>query len=110
MLRGGSVRVRLAFAVVLVVGMGTGVAHAAGPATLMDAVKAGDHKAVEVQLAKKADVNIADADGTTALQWAVRADDLSMTGRLLQAGAKVGEKNLFGVSALFLAAENGNPA
>ena len=38
-------------------------------------------------LEKKADVNAPQVDGTTALHWAVRANDLEMTDLLLKAGA-----------------------
>ena len=73
-----------------------------------DAVKAGNRQAVQRLLAQKADVNAAEADGTTALHWAVRADDPAMVALLIGAGADVTVLNRLGVTALSLAAANGN--
>ena len=61
-------------------------------------------------LKQPAEVNAADADGTTPLHWAVRADDLDLSTRLLQAGASVKAANRYGVTPLSLAAVNGNAA
>jgi len=58
---------------------------AAGSAEVAKAVRAGNAAAVRALLAKKADVNAPEADGTTALHWAVRANDLA-TAQLLQIG------------------------
>ena len=55
-----------------------------------------------------AGVNAAEADGTTALHWAVRADDTSRVMQLLQAGASATASNRYGVTPLSLAALNGN--
>ena len=80
----------------------------AGP--LLDAVKAGNREAVRALLKNHAEVNAAEADGTTPLHWAVRADDLEMSQWLLQAGANAKAVNRNGVTPLSLAATNGNPA
>ena len=61
-------------------------------------------------LKQPAEVNAADPDGTTPLHWAVRADDLDLATRLVQAGATVRVANRYGVSPLSLAALNGNAA
>jgi len=82
----------------------------AGDARLVDAVKSGDKPTALALLKQKIDVNSAEPDGTTALQWAVRQDDLDLTGRLLRAGADVKLANRYGVTALYLACLNGNPA
>ena len=86
--------------------------QAAGPggSPLIDAVKSGDHAAMRRLLAQKADVNAAEADGTTALHWAVRADDRTAVTLLLKAGAKPGTPNRYGVSPMRLAAINGSVA
>jgi len=81
---------------------------AAAPATLIEAVKAGDRAAVSRLLAAKADVSATEADGTTALHWAVRADDEQVTTQLVRAGADVKAANRYGVTPLTLAAESGN--
>ena len=55
-------------------------------------------------------MNAPEADGTTALHWAVRADDLETTRLLLGAGARADPANRYGVTPLSLAALNGNAA
>ncbi|HSU89272.1 MAG TPA: ankyrin repeat domain-containing protein, partial [Terriglobia bacterium] len=64
--------------------------------------------AVRSLLQKKADVNAAQVDGTTALHWAVRADDVEMADLLIRAGANVSAANREGVMPMQLAAINGN--
>ena len=59
---------------------------------------------------KHADVNAAEADGTTALHWAVHRDDLETVDLLLAAGANRGRPTRYGVTPLHLAATNGNAA
>lgn len=77
---------------------------------LAEAVKAGDRVTALALLQQKVDVNIAEADGTTALDWAVREDDMDMADRLIRAGADVKSANRYGVSPLSLACVNGDPA
>jgi ankyrin repeat protein len=77
---------------------------------LIDAVKSGNHEAVQSLLKNRALVNAPEPDGTTPLQWAVRADDLPMVQVLLSAGANAKAPNRYGVTPLELAAINGNPA
>jgi ankyrin repeat protein len=55
-------------------------------------------------------VNVAEADGTTALDWAVRADDLETARLLLAAGANPSVANRYGVRPLSIAATNANAA
>jgi ankyrin repeat protein len=78
---------------------------------LIDAVKSGNRDAVVALLKKPggtADVNAREADGTTALHWAVRSDDGPIVQRLLAAGARADAANRYGVTPLSLAAANGN--
>jgi ankyrin repeat protein len=75
---------------------------------LADAAEKRDWPAVLSQLKAKADVNSPQADGTTALHWAVHHDDLATTKALLAAGANVSAANNYGVPALSLACVNGN--
>jgi uncharacterized protein len=77
---------------------------------LAEALKAGDRKAVQILLKQGADVNAADPDGTTPLQWAVRGDDIDTVQILLRRGANPKVANRYGVTPLSLAAGNGNPA
>jgi len=75
--------------------------------TLIDAVKAGDRAAIRT-LATRNTVNTAEADGMTALHWAVRADDADAVQLLIRAGANASAANRYGITPLSLAATNGN--
>src|SRR5688572_33076094 len=82
---------------------------AASEPALVDVVKSGGDTAVVRGLLKRGtDVNAAEADGTTALHWAVHRDDLNMVALLIGAGANARATNRYGVSPLSLAATNGN--
>lgn len=81
----------------------------AAESKLADAVEHQDLQTARALLAQKADVNLTQADGTTALMWAVRQDDFDLVDRLLRLGARVDPVNRYGVSALSLACENSNP-
>ena len=69
-----------------------------------------DSSAVRALIAKKADVNAAQPDGTTALHWAARWDDLETAGVLIRAGADAKVANHDGATPMFLAAQNGSAA
>jgi ankyrin repeat protein len=84
--------------------------YAAGPATLVDAVRFGDRAAALEMIAKGVDVNAASPDGSTALGWAVQRDDLDLVQRLLKAGAKVNVRNENGASPMSVALPIGNAA
>jgi ankyrin repeat protein len=78
---------------------------------LADAVKAGNRAAVRELLKKPAgavDVNAREVDGTTALHWAVRTNDVETAEMLLAAGARANVANRYGITPLWLAATNGN--
>src|SRR5580692_4037207 len=79
-------------------------------ASLIDVVKSGDKVALRALIQKKADVNAAEADGSTALQWASYRDDLESADLLIRAGAKVNAANDLGVTPLWPASENGSSA
>jgi len=86
-------------------------AHAAVAADgLVQAAGRGDFATVRDLLRRGTDINATDADGTTALHWAVRADDLETADALVRAGASVGIAARLGVTPIYLAAENGNAA
>jgi ankyrin repeat protein len=86
-------------------------ASAAASFPLIDAVRAGDRARVRVLLKQQpAALKHAEADGTTALHWAVRADDREMVRLLLTAGADVTAATRDGVTPLALAAINGSPS
>jgi len=77
---------------------------------LVDAVKTGDKATALALLQQKADVNATEPDGTTALDWAVRQDDIEMADKLIRAGADAKAANRYGVTPLSLACINGNAA
>lgn len=91
----------------LIVVLSAGIA-AAGRPPLVEAVKSGDHTALRALLQKKTDVNIAEADGTTALHWASHRDDLESVQLLLRAGANVNAANDLGATPLWIACETGS--
>lgn len=88
---------------------GVPVFGAAGSASVVNAAKEGNFAAVKALVAQKADVNVAEPDGMTALHWAVRADDLPTVQLLLRAGANVNASSRYGMTPLLFAAENGDP-
>ena len=80
----------------------------AGNSPLADAAMNGDRMAVEALIQQKANVNAAQADGATALQWAVYRDDLEMAGDLIAAGADIKLANREGATPMYLAALHGS--
>ena len=85
-----------------------GMVHAASD--VADAAMKGDKAAVRALIERKANVNQPQVDGTTALHWAVRADDLETADLLLHAGANPSAANRDGATPLLLAGINGNAA
>ena len=75
---------------------------------LVDAIKAGDRAAALALLQQKVNVNLAEADGTTALHWAVEQEDFDLVDRLVKAGAKVNAMNDYGATPMSEAALSGN--
>jgi ankyrin repeat protein len=95
----------------LLVVAAVGVAAAAPPKSeVADAAMRGDKAAVRTLLHQKADVNAQQVDGTSALHWAVEANDLELAGILLTAGAKPMMANRAGATPMLLATQNGNAA
>jgi ankyrin repeat protein len=84
-----------------------GPAHAADT-RVVDAAKAGHHAVLRDLVQRKADVNVAAPDGTTALHWAVQRDDVESVELLIRAGADVRAVNRYGVAPLILACINGS--
>ncbi len=85
----------------------TGIARAADP-SLIAAARYEDAAAVRQLLSDGVDPNTRQADGATALHWAVYRQDLDMLAALLEAGADVNSVNRLGASPLFIAAESGH--
>jgi ankyrin repeat protein len=84
------------------------VTAAAAQDRLIDAVKANDVGTVRTLLDKRADVNAVQADGTTALHWAVEREAMEIVPLLIRAGANVKATNRYGATPLWLASLNGN--
>jgi uncharacterized protein len=93
-----------------VAGQSRVVTAAAPEATLVEAVKAGNAAKARALLQRRADVNVPDADGSTALHWAIHRDDLDTANLLIRAGANVHAANRYGVPPLSLACTNANAA
>jgi ankyrin repeat protein len=92
----------------LILVLSAGLPAAQSPSALADAVRRGDHMAVQALVRKGADVNVREADGTTPLHWAVRGNDVKLVSALVRAGADVKAKNRYGLQPLTLAATNGS--
>ena len=85
----GSFRVLLTGVVVAWLIATSPTAAAAEPMALIEAVKQSDTVAIKALLDRRADVNAPEADGTTALHWAVHRQDGQTVDLLIHAGAKV---------------------
>src|ERR1700687_4682558 len=84
------------------------VCFAVGRSDVADAVMGGDKAAARKLLEQKADVNAPQADGATALHWAVYRGDKELTDTLLRAGANARAANREGATPLWLASVNGD--
>ncbi len=98
--------IRALLAAVLVAALSEPAA-AAGDARLADAVMKGDRAAVRTLIGEKVDVNAPGTDGTPALHWAVRTDDLETARLLLSSGADAKLPNRLVLTPLPIAAGNG---
>src|SRR5881628_1246314 len=76
--------------------------------SLADAAEQRNRTLIRTLLDAGADVNAAQADGTTALHWAVYNDDAETAALLVKRGANVNTANRYGVPPLSLACTNGN--
>src|SRR4030095_3480335 len=75
---------------------------------LLDAVKTGASGRAAALLRHHVNATTAEADGTTALHWAVRQGALDLADKLLRAGADVKAANRHGMPAIYLAAGGGS--
>ena len=75
---------------------------------LVTALKNQNSAAARALIRQRADVNAADVDGSTALQWAAHWNDLDAVKALLAAGAKPNAANRYGVTPLHEAATIGS--
>lgn len=77
---------------------------------LPEAARAGDRDTVNALLKAGVAPATPEADGTTALHWAVYRDDGAMTTRLIEVGADVNSANRNGATPLMLACTNASTA
>ena len=98
----------VAMLALVALGWQVGIATAAVEGSpLADAVQRQDHEAIRALLARdQVDVNTPQADGATAVAWAVHWNDLDTVRSLIRAGADVNTANELGVTPLMLAAHN----
>jgi ankyrin repeat protein len=98
--------------VLLLVGMLAALAAnaAADDLRLVQAARAAEQAQAIALLGGGADPNQRSADGTTALHWAARNNDVTLGDRLLRAGAKPHLENRYGVTPIALACESGSAA
>jgi uncharacterized protein len=87
----------------LLVSAAVAVIISAATSDVANAVMRGDKTALRALLAKKADVNLPQVDGATALHWAVYRHDLEAADLLIAAGANVKAVNRAGTSPLAMA-------
>ena len=78
--------------------------------SLLAAAKSGTAADVRSLLKSGASANEADADGTSALHWAVHRGAVDSVKALLAGGAAVDAENRYGIRPAYLAAENGDAA
>jgi uncharacterized protein len=83
----------------------------ASEARIAAAARDGEHDtAIHLIRSASEDVNAKLADGTSALHWAVRSDDLEIVSLLIQAKADVNAADPHGITPLALACSNANVA
>ena len=86
-----------------------GPAIAAADERLVEAVRSGDYATARALVEAGGEVDTPEADGTTALHWAVRRDQAGITNLLLHAEADANAANRYGMTPLLLAGTNGSP-
>lgn len=80
----------------------------AATADVADAAMRGDAAAVRRLIDQRADVNVPQNDGATALHWAVFQSNADMVQRLLRAGANPRAANREGSTPMWIASVNGD--
>jgi uncharacterized protein len=88
--------------------LATALCAAASDLRLIEAVKKSDSRATSALLAQHVNPNIREADGSTALHWAVQRDNLEITDLLIVAGADAKAETAYRITPLSLACTNGN--
>src|SRR5436305_13754403 len=97
---GLTMRVTTQLAGLLILLIAARFAPAGETALLADAAEKHDHAAIRRLLDDRADVNLAQPDGMTALHWATYHDDMETVKQLIAAGADAKAANRSGVTPL----------
>ena len=103
----------LAMAMVMLLPIQSNAIGSDADLALIDAIRKGDLEQVKSLLLVGADANAIEADGTSALAWAVYNNDVNMLDLLLgssEDGADANAANDYGVTPLHLACTNQNTA
>src|SRR5436309_7771390 len=93
-----------------VLGAPAAAAQAANDVRLAEAAMKRDTATVRTLVQQKVDANAPGRDGTPALHWLVRVNDLETARLLIRAGADARLADRYGVTPLYLACSNGNAA
>jgi ankyrin repeat protein len=88
--------------------LAAGYIAGAGQSEVADAAMRGDRTALRALLARKADVDLPQVDGATALHWAVYRDDVEAADLLIRAGADAEAVNRAGITPLAMASLYGH--
>jgi ankyrin repeat protein len=94
----------------VIVAASTSTASAEADLRLVTALKNQNPATARALIRQRVDVNAADVDGSTPLQWAAHWNDVDMVKALLAAGAKPNTTNRYGVTPLHEAATIGSAA
>jgi uncharacterized protein len=104
-----TIRVRIAAACGLLIGVASLAGAASAPQSLVDLVRDGNREAVIAAITSPdLDVNVPAPDGSTALLWATYNVDHELVRALLKAGAKANVTNHYGSSPLSEAVKLGD--
>ena len=104
----GPIRIGVCGAVLVLLASASAASVADAP--LADAAERGDRASVRALVERGVDANQVQADGMTALHWAVYRDDPETAKLLVDAKADVKAANRYGVKPLSLACTNGSGA
>src|SRR5215470_15080809 len=83
---------------VLVISAASLVAASSNDVRVIEAAKNADKAAIQTLLPQHVDLSATDTDGSTALHWAVRRDDLDTVNALIRGGADPKTANRYGVT------------
>jgi ankyrin repeat protein len=95
---------------ILGLGLWVSIGAMASDAKLADAVEKGDLAVVRSLVNQHVNPDVTQVDGSTALLWAARNDDMKSAQMLITAGADVKIANRYGITPLTEAASNGSGA